>query len=188
MIPPPPEAKLGTQSSNILLKVIIVLLLAIVIVIGSIFAIGAFWASHQQQQAQEFINELIPTFSPPTPTPSIWTITMKTNVYYQKPPNEVVSFTTNSPTDVTFSTNDILYNGNSVESYGSFAPVFKTYDLFNPTPISQFTIDPKSPGSYANNGLIYFPRGSGSPWASGVTVQMSITTPYAQGSKTFTLP
>jgi hypothetical protein len=188
MIPPPPEAKSGTQSSNMLFKVIIILLFAIVIVIGSIFAIGAFWASHQQQQALDIINGLIPTVSPPTPTPSIWTITMRTDVHFQSPPNEIVAFYTNSPTDVTFLTNNILYNGHSAESYGSFAPVFKSSNIFNSITISQFTIDPKSPGSNVNNALIYFPRGSGSPWASGVTVQMSITTANAKGSTTFTLP
>lgn len=183
-----PETKSGTQSSNTLLKVIIILLFAIVIVIGSIFAIGAFWASHQQQQALDIINGLIPTNSPLTPTPSIWTIIMRTDLGIQRPPNEVVSFYTNSPTDVTFSTNDILYNGHSAESYGSFAPVLKTSNIFNSIPISQFTIDPKSPGSNVNNVMIYFPRESGSPWNSGVSVQMTITNNNAQGSKTFTLP
>jgi hypothetical protein len=177
-----------TKSNNNLLIIIVMLLVIIVIVIGAIFAIGAFWASHQQRQAQDIINGLIPTNSPPTPTPSIWTITMRTDLATQRLPNEIVAFYTNSPTDITFLTNNILYNGRSTESYGSFAPVFKTSDFFNSHPVSQFTIDPKSPGSNVNNAVIYFPRGLGSPWTSGVKVHMSITTVNAQGSITVTLP
>jgi uncharacterized protein HemX len=56
-----PEAKTSTQSSN-LLKGIMVILLVIVIIIGSVFAVSAYWAEHQkqlvEQQAQDLQNIL----------------------------------------------------------------------------------------------------------------------------------
>jgi hypothetical protein len=176
------EAKTGTPYKNSLLKGVTILLLVIVIIVGSIFAIGAFWASHQQQQAQNIINGLIPTYSPPTPTPSIWTLSFRTDIYHQRPPNVQMSVYSNSQTSITFSANDILYNGRSAESYGVFAP--QLLKIQTGSPISEFTFN----YGYFNGIKIYFPRGTGSPWNSGVSVQMSITTNNAQGSTTFNLP
>jgi hypothetical protein len=180
------EAKTNTQSTNQLLKVLIILLVVIVIIIVSIFAISAYWASYQQQQAQNIINGLIPTYAPQTPTPSTWTIYLGAGAYYQTPSIEPIVLTSNSPTDITFSANNILYNGLSANSYGSFAPQLEDASVFRGAlgnPISQDTIY----SGYNSEIQVYFPEGTGSPWTSGVSVQMSITTSNAQGSTTFTL-
>lgn len=176
-----------SQSTNRLLKIVIALLLTIIVVVLSIFAASAYWASYQKQQIQNAIQSLIPKQTP-TPTPSKYTIGMNTYMYNQRTPNELIGFSSDSPKDFTFSTDDILYNGKPASSYGSFAPVLESTIPRVIAPISQFTIVVASPGAAVNAACVYFPRGNGSPWASGVKVQMSITTSIAQGLTTFTLP
>jgi hypothetical protein len=177
-----PEVKKPTRFTRHLIHGIPALLLVIVVIVVSFVGISLYWASYQQQ-AKNITTELFPTYTIPTPTPSTWTIYLNTDAFYQRPPNEIITLNSNSPTDITFSTNNIRYNGHSIYTYGSFAPQIEDYGNSS-NPVAQYTIR----NGQSNQITVYFPEGTGSPWASGVTVQMSITTSNAQGSTIFKLP
>jgi hypothetical protein len=182
------EVEKKARPNNYLLKGIFVLLLVLVLIVGGYFAVGLYWAEHQkqlvEQQAQnigDILNGIIPTT---TPTPSIFRIYLNTEWAGQRLPEINVGLMTDSQNTITFSDNDILYNGRSAGSYGSFAPQLSAGHASD------------NSGSYHrisgqmswNNYHVNFPIGVGSPWSSGVSVQMTITTNNAKGSTTFTLP
>jgi len=93
---------------------------------------------------------------------------------------------TDSPTPITFSSTNILYNERSGDAYGVFAPQL-TSDSHNP--ISQITLgsDPWYSMNYAFFDII-LPEGSGSHWVTGMTVTITIQTSTAKGSMTLSLP
>lgn len=165
-----PEVKKPNRFTRHLIHGIPALLLVIVVIVVSFVGISFYWAS-------------FPTYTIPTPTPSTWTIYLSTNAFYQRPPNEKITLNSNSPTDITFSANNIRYNGHAICTYGSFAPQLEDYGNSS-NPVAQYTIR----NGQSDQITVNFPEGTGSPWASGVIVQMSITTSNAQGSTIFKLP
>jgi hypothetical protein len=206
----------GTKSNNNLLKGIFVLLLAIVLIVGGYVAIGLYWAEHQKQlvlqQAQDLQNTLkglFPTYSPqnPAPTYNNYLPTVKPTPRPTVTPTvpriqigttygvlnggtiyriTLVASVKDSPSSVTFTTDNILYNGKSGNSYGDFAPQLYNAPMFaSPTLVSQLTLDQHGGPNTFEIKLI---QGQGGPWVSGTTLNITIQTNVAQGSIIVTLP
>jgi hypothetical protein len=81
---------------------------------------------------------------------------------------------------------NVLLNGKSSSSYGDFAPkLYNAPILASPYKVSQLSLDQHGG---RNTFEIWLSEGQGSPWVSGVIVNITVQTETAQGSTTVTLP
>lgn len=205
-----------TKPNNNLLKGIFVLLLAIVLIVGSYVAIGFYWAEHQKQLAeqqaqnlQDILKGAFPTYSPqnPAPTNSYYLPTVRPTPRPTVTPTlphiqigttygvlnggtiyriTLIASLKDSSIPVTFTTENILYNGKAGNSYGDFAPqLYNAPMLATPNLVSELTLDQNGG---ANTFEIWLTQGQGGPWVSGTTININIQTSTAQGSITVTLP
>ena len=134
-----------------------------------------------------------PTQTPsPTPTPEptetteVYRIGLSIAYEVNTTSGTRIVFTcdSNSTSNITFSSDNITYNGLASSNYTNFAPqLYKGFIGMNEvdTPIQTYTIPPNgTQGDFE----IYFPQGqgTGSPWGTFMNISIKITTYNAQGS------
>jgi hypothetical protein len=171
--------KTARFTRHFLIEIIVLFLAILIVIIG----VGVYWAWHQEQYALNVVNSLTPKT---TNSYTIWISQYYVTTNYG---NEFVMrllCQTDSPSDITFSSANILYNGKLGVAYGFFVPQL-TSDSNNPVSQIALSSGPMYSINYAFFDII-LPEGEGSPWVTDMTVTIAIQTSTAKGSMALVLP